>query len=121
MWRVTLRSGRRATACGLRTRLSEYARHAMSALRESMEAELKSVFVPQLRAASLNGSFPKFRRLVEEGIDLLSFQFDRNGGGFVIETQPTVAAEVRRQPSESLSHDFPRGAAHRSPRLRALR
>lgn len=50
-----------------------------------METELKSTVVPRLRSASFRGSFPHFRRAVENGIDLLSFQFDRHGGGFVIE------------------------------------
>ena len=57
----------------------------MSTLRESMEAELRSAVVPLLRASSFRGSFPHFRRFVGNGIDLLTFQFDKNGGGFVIE------------------------------------
>jgi hypothetical protein len=50
-----------------------------------MMLELKASVVPQLRNASFKGSMPHFRRAMEEGIDLLTFQFDRNGGGFVIE------------------------------------
>ena len=49
-----------------------------------MEAALKRVVVPELRRAGFTGSFPHFRR-VRESIDLVTFQFDRYGGGFVIE------------------------------------
>jgi hypothetical protein len=50
-----------------------------------MQSALKDIVVPQLRAAAFKGSFPHFRRVVDNHIDLLTFQFDRNGGGFVIE------------------------------------
>jgi len=49
-----------------------------------MEAALKKLVVPVLRERSFTGSFPHFRRIKEE-VDLLTFQFDRNGGGFIIE------------------------------------
>jgi hypothetical protein len=57
----------------------------MSELRDSMEKELKSRVVPALRASGFKGSFPHFRRLRGGTIHLLTFQFDRYGGGFVIE------------------------------------
>lgn len=53
--------------------------------RESFEAELKRVVVPRLRERKFTGSFPHFRRPDENGIQLLTFQFDKNGGGLVIE------------------------------------
>jgi len=53
--------------------------------RDSVESELKSVVVPELRTNGFTGSFPHFRRPDPLGVDLLTFQFDRNGGGFVIE------------------------------------
>ena len=53
--------------------------------REEMDAALKKVVVPALREHGFTGSFPHFRRIKEE-VDLLTFQFDRRGGGFVIET-----------------------------------
>jgi len=52
--------------------------------REQMDAALKKLVVPVLRERGFSGSFPHFRRIKEE-VDLLTFQFDRNGGGFVIE------------------------------------
>ena len=52
--------------------------------RENMDAALKAVVVPSLRKHGFTGSLPHFRRIKEE-VDLLTFQFDRHGGGFVIE------------------------------------
>lgn len=57
----------------------------MSDLRESMDRVLKGTVVPQLREAGFSGSLPHFRRRCVGAIDLLTFQFDRNGGGFVVE------------------------------------
>ena len=57
----------------------------MKDLREEMDAELKNTVVPVLRQSGFKGSFPHFRRPSPTAIDLLTFQFDRNGGGFVIE------------------------------------
>ena len=50
-----------------------------------MIVSLKHVIVPALRAAGFSGSFPHLRRKGDHQIDLFTFQFDRNGGGFVIE------------------------------------
>jgi Domain of unknown function (DUF4304) len=63
--------------------------------RESIEAELRGVVVPWLRAAGYKGSFPHLRRLYVETIDLLTFQFDRRGGGFIV--------EIARCPSSGLT------------------
>ena len=57
----------------------------MTDLRESMDQALKGMVVPRLREAGFTGSLPHFRRRSGEAIDLLTFQFDRNGGGFVVE------------------------------------
>ncbi|OYU41701.1 MAG: hypothetical protein CFE44_28275 [Burkholderiales bacterium PBB4] len=50
-----------------------------------MDAALKAIVVPVLRERGFTGSFPHFRRIAA-AVDLVTFQFDRNGGGFVIET-----------------------------------
>ncbi len=50
-----------------------------------MIASIKEIVVPQMRERGFRGSFPHFRRRTDRQIDLLTFQFDRNGGGFVIE------------------------------------
>jgi hypothetical protein len=49
-----------------------------------MDSALKRVVVSALRDLGFGGSFPHLRR-VAETVDLVTFQFDRNGGGFVIE------------------------------------
>ncbi len=50
-----------------------------------MQAYLKSDVLPILRAQGFHGSFPHLRRHSGDRVDLLTFQFDKNGGGFVIE------------------------------------
>jgi hypothetical protein len=57
----------------------------MATPRELMDTELKAAVVPVLRDRSFKGTLPHFRRMSPAGVDLLTFQFDRNGGGFVIE------------------------------------
>jgi hypothetical protein len=52
---------------------------------EKMVKALKEIVVTRLRQQGFKGSFPHFRRLGDEKIDLLTFQFDPWGGGFVIE------------------------------------
>lgn len=49
-----------------------------------MDDALKRIVAPALRKLGFTGSFPHFRRLTQI-VDLVTFQFDRNGGGFVIE------------------------------------
>ena len=50
-----------------------------------MDAALKSTFVPALRRLGFKGSLPHFRRLLPDRVDLLTVQFDRYGGGFIVE------------------------------------
>ncbi|PLT28872.1 DUF4304 domain-containing protein [Peribacillus deserti] len=57
----------------------------MAAGKESMLFALEERVVPVLKAKGFQGSFPHFRRILSREIHLLSFQFDRCGGGFVIE------------------------------------
>jgi hypothetical protein len=57
----------------------------MSTPHEKMVAALKQTVVPQLRSRGFRGTFPHFRRIGPEQVDLLTFQFDKWGGGFVIE------------------------------------
>ena len=61
------------------------------ATRDEMLAELKRVFVPALRKRGFTGSLPHLRRVSARGIDLLTVQFDRNGGGFVVEVSRCAA------------------------------
>ena len=57
----------------------------MSDLRLQMDAALKATLIPLLRDRGFKGSLPHFRRIGKSGIDLFTVQFDRNGGGFVVE------------------------------------
>jgi hypothetical protein len=50
-----------------------------------MIKKLNDIVVPVLRQSNFKGSFPHFRRVTAERTNLLTFQFDRSGGGFVIE------------------------------------
>ena len=53
--------------------------------RADMVKAIKSTVIPYLRAHGFKGSFPHFRRYNEENIDLITFQFNRYGGSFVVE------------------------------------
>lgn len=46
---------------------------------------LKEYVVKHLRDNNFKGSFPHFRRINSNHIDLVTFQFNRYGGSFVIE------------------------------------
>jgi hypothetical protein len=50
-----------------------------------MISSLKRIVIPSLRDRGFKGSFPHFRRISDKKIDLLTFQFDKYGGGFIIE------------------------------------
>jgi hypothetical protein len=67
----------------------------MSSQHDSMVAELKSTVITKLRARGFQGSYPHFRRFVEDRVDLLTFQHDKWGGGFVI--------EIARAPAEGVT------------------
>ena len=57
----------------------------MSSARDEMIVEIKKIIIPVLREIGFSGSFPHLRRISERQIDLLTFQFNRHGGSFVIE------------------------------------
>lgn len=50
-----------------------------------MDAALRSEVIPLLRGVGFTGSYPHLRRTLPDRIDLVTFQFDRHGGGFVVE------------------------------------
>jgi len=50
-----------------------------------MLAALKVHLVPALRARGFRGALPHLRRALDDRIEMLTVQFDRRGGGFVIE------------------------------------
>ncbi len=53
--------------------------------RSAMNDELKGLVVPMLRSLGFKGSLPHFRRANAGLLEVLTFQFDRYGGGFVVE------------------------------------
>ena len=57
----------------------------MSKDRDAMDAALKELVIPVLREKGFKGSLPHFRRTTPGAVELLSFQFDKWGGGFVVE------------------------------------
>lgn len=57
----------------------------MSELRRCMIAEVQKVVLPALREAGFKGTFPHLRRPLPEFIDLITFQFDKWGGGLIVE------------------------------------
>ena len=77
-----------------------------------MIAALREIVVPVLRDMSFRGSFPHFRRLRDTQIDLLTFQFSRRGGEFLIEVafcEPsgfTTAWGKHVPPAKACAHDI---------------
>lgn len=66
----------------------------MSEGRDDMKAALQATVVPVLRSKGFRGSFPHFRRPLPDRIDLLTFQFDKRGNGFVIEISRCATSGV---------------------------
>ena len=92
--------------------------------RSEMIRTLKSVVVPFLRERGFTGSFPHLRRQRNNRIDLFTFQFDRHGGGFVIEVSQcdaegfTTPWGEKIPPNKVRAWDMPR---QRRVRIKPLR
>ena len=77
-----------------------------------MDAALRERFVPALRARGVTGSLPHFRRRGSDRIDLLTVQFDKYGGGFVLEVgrcEPegvTMHWGLKIPPNKVTAHDM---------------
>jgi agmatine/peptidylarginine deiminase len=50
-----------------------------------MDTSLKEIVIPILREHGFKGSIPHFRRVNETNIELITFQFNKWGGSFVVE------------------------------------
>jgi hypothetical protein len=85
--------------------------------RKSMEKALKEIFVLDLKKNGFKGSFPHFRRVTIDSIDLLTFQFYSSGGSFVIEIAQ-CPAEGFRNASGVLTPPDKVQVKHVWPRLR---
>lgn len=83
-----------------------------SSNRDEMIKNLNEIVVPVLRQLNFKGSFPHFRRQTTDRINLLTFQFDRSGGGFVIEIancKPeglTTSWGLEIKPNKVTAHDM---------------
>jgi len=53
--------------------------------RKMMDNALKTILIPFLREHGFKGSFPHFRRKNATNIDLITFQFNKWGGSFIVE------------------------------------
>jgi len=89
----------------------------MSESRSKMIAKLKELVVPQLRKRGFTGSFPHFRRVRNDRMDVLTFQFSRWGGGFVVEVGSCAPGGVDLHTGEHISPADVK-AHHICPRLR---
>lgn len=80
--------------------------------RKEMNDHLARIVVPKLRSIGFKGSFPHFRRILPNRIHLLTFQFDRYGGGFVIEIANckaegyTTSWGKKIEPNKITAHDL---------------
>lgn len=57
--------------------------------RKDINTFLREKIIPWFRKIGFKGSLPYLRRITDCTVDLVTFQFDRNGGGFVIELAQT--------------------------------
>ncbi len=57
----------------------------MSDEKDHMGEVLKEKVIPLIRNRGFTGSFPHFKRVKNSQIDLITFQFDKWGSGFVVE------------------------------------
>lgn len=84
----------------------------LSEKRKRMAAALKKIVVQKLRDEGFKGSFPHFRRFNENNIDLITFQFNRWGGSFVVELAScpkegtTMSWGEKIPPNKVTAHDM---------------
>ena len=62
--------------------------------RRTMEKALLARAIPVIRERGFAGRFPHFRRPTPTKTDLMTFQFDRHGGGFVIEVAEAPSGDI---------------------------
>lgn len=68
-----------------------------------MIQSLQAQVVPELRRRGFIGSFPHFRRSADAALHLLTFQFDKYGGGFVVELAVCPRAGVLLDTGEHIT------------------
>lgn len=70
--------------------------------RKLMDKSLKSFVVPEIKKLGFSGSFPHFRKQTGEQLEFASFQFNRYGGSFVIETGKSTKEQLAKSSQELL-------------------
>jgi len=84
----------------------------MVTTREEMIAVLNRIVIPSLRQRGFTGSFPHLRRLGATQIDLMTFQLDKWGGGFIVEISKCSAEGItmpwgeKIPPKKVTAHDL---------------
>jgi len=84
-----------------------------------MLAALEAHLLPVLRDQGFKGSLPHLRRARADGIDLLTIQFDKRGGGFVIEIARCGREGITTHWGKKIpagrvkAHDLPHDQRHR--------
>jgi hypothetical protein len=73
--------------------------------RDRMIEKLNALIVPRLLRAGLKGAFPHFRRRTLTCIDLLTFQFAREGGAFSVELAQCAPTGIVTEWGDALSPD----------------
>ncbi len=63
-------------------------------VRDKMNRALKAIAVPALKQLGFNGSYPNFRRVHAQHVDLAVFQFNKYGGSFVVEIAIMTAEDA---------------------------
>ena len=113
---MTCRNLRATANCKLLTA------NPMSDSHKLMKEALMAIVLPRLRQVGFTGSFPHLRRRCSDRIDLLTFQFDRYGGGFIIEISQcapegfTTYWGKQIPPEKVRAWDVPNGSARIQPR-----
>ena len=82
-----------------------------------MVAKLEELVVPQLRKRGFSGAFPHYRRQCAGRTDVLTFQFSRWGGSFVVEVGSCPASGLVLHTGEFIAPAEVK-AHHIYPRLR---
>jgi len=83
--------------------------------RRAMERTLKQVISAHLRPQGFTGTFPHLRRRLTDRIDLITFQFNRHGGSFVVELATCSPDGIitswgkHISPGRVTAHDIPSG------------
>jgi len=75
----------------------------ISSDRSRMNSSLKLIVIPFLKDLSFTGNFSHLRRIGKKSIDLITFQFDKWGSGFVIEISHCSSGSITTRWGEKIS------------------